>query len=49
MPPRRPRSRVTSDVDTGGRGLSMIRQLAVDWGTDDAPDGGKVVWCEVAL
>jgi anti-anti-sigma regulatory factor/anti-sigma regulatory factor (Ser/Thr protein kinase) len=29
----------------GGRGLWLVEQLAVGWGINLHPDGGKVVWC----
>ena len=31
-----------------GRGLAMVAALAVNWGVDAAPSGGKVVWAELA-
>jgi anti-sigma regulatory factor (Ser/Thr protein kinase) len=34
--------------DEGGRGLWLVRELAVRWGTHPQP-GGKCVWAEFAL
>jgi anti-anti-sigma factor len=33
----------------GGRGLWLVEQLAVGWGVNRHPDGGKVVWCTLNL
>jgi anti-sigma regulatory factor (Ser/Thr protein kinase)/anti-anti-sigma regulatory factor len=33
----------------GGRGLWLVEQLAVGWGVNRHPDGGKVVWCTINL
>lgn len=30
-----------------GRGLGMVSMLSDDYGTEDLPDGGKVVWFEL--
>lgn len=30
-----------------GRGLGMVSILSDDYGTEDLPDGGKVVWFEL--
>ena len=35
-------------VLTSGRGLRIVQEVAVDWGTYPMPDDGKVVWFEVA-
>ena len=31
----------------GGRGLALVRNLAVRFGLDDDADGGKVIWFEL--
>jgi anti-sigma regulatory factor (Ser/Thr protein kinase) len=46
--PRRPVVIQAGDEDEGGRGLWLVRELAVRWGTDALPDG-KRVWAEFAL
>ena len=33
----------------GGRGLWLVEQLARTWGINPHPDGGKVVWCVIAI
>jgi anti-anti-sigma regulatory factor/anti-sigma regulatory factor (Ser/Thr protein kinase) len=33
----------------GGRGLWLVEQLARSWGVSPHPEGGKVVWCILAL
>ena len=35
-------------VLTSGRGLRIVEEVAVDWGTYPVPENGKVVWFEVA-
>ncbi|SDQ85808.1 ATP-binding protein [Quadrisphaera sp. DSM 44207] len=46
--PALPTPRCSRPSDVGGRGLELVAMLSADWGA--APvDGGKVVWCEVAL
>ncbi|HWG94118.1 MAG TPA: ATP-binding protein [Mycobacteriales bacterium] len=44
---RRPRPRVGGQEATTGRGLVLLDALSDDWGADDLPGGGKVVWFEV--
>lgn len=45
--PTPPVPRVAADTDTGGRGLTLIKALALDWGW--TPIGaGKVVWFDLA-
>jgi anti-sigma regulatory factor (Ser/Thr protein kinase) len=37
-------------VETSGRGLALVDQMAESWGVVPRPDGpGKVVWARVAL
>jgi anti-sigma regulatory factor (Ser/Thr protein kinase) len=36
----------TSEVDTSGRGLSVVQQLAVRWGSDPYYRG-KITWADV--
>jgi anti-sigma regulatory factor (Ser/Thr protein kinase) len=31
----------------GGRGLSIVSQIARSWGVEPEPGGGKTVWCEI--
>ena len=33
----------------GSRGLWLVEQLAIAWGINRHPDGGKVVWCTLKL
>jgi len=41
---------VAPDPDAeGGRGLWLVEQLALSWGVRPHRDGGKVVWCALAL
>ena len=41
--------RLAADPDNpeaeGGRGLTVVEQLAVAWGVHHPPEGGKVIWC----
>lgn len=47
---RLPQQRTASALDTGGRGLQIVDQLATDWGVSRPRAGhGKVVWFEVAI
>lgn len=46
--PRPPVVREADTADEGGRGLWLVRELAVRWGTQLRP-GGKCVWAEFAL
>ncbi|MCA1713096.1 MAG: ATP-binding protein [Actinobacteria bacterium] len=43
-----PAVREAGPDDEGGRGLWLIRELAVRWGADTLPEG-KCVWAEFAL
>jgi anti-sigma regulatory factor (Ser/Thr protein kinase) len=48
--PRLLRLVTAPDVEAqGGRGLWLVEQLAVGWGVNPHPDGGKVVWCTLNL
>lgn len=46
-----PRRRQIAPVQEaeGGRGLSLVEQLAHAWGVHRHPDGGEVVWCTLKL
>ena len=37
------------DGDLIGRGLGMVQSLAERWGIERHPDGGKIVWAEIAF
>jgi anti-sigma regulatory factor (Ser/Thr protein kinase) len=39
-----PSIRRSSPEREGGRGLMLVETLALAWGADSAPDGGKDVW-----
>jgi Anti-sigma regulatory factor (Ser/Thr protein kinase) len=43
---QQPRMRPMTDLDTGGRGLHLVNDLATVWGVESPPDGrhGKTVW-----
>ncbi|MBW8826662.1 MAG: ATP-binding protein [Acidobacteria bacterium] len=43
--PVRPRD--VAPEATSGRGMSIVRRMATDWGVDELPGGGKSVWFEV--
>jgi anti-sigma regulatory factor (Ser/Thr protein kinase) len=47
--PARPVVRVADTTDTGGRGLSIVDQCSVQWGTNIDADGGKSVWALFAV
>jgi anti-anti-sigma factor len=48
--PRLLRLVTVPDVEApGGRGLWLVEQLAVGWGVNHHPGGGKVVWCTLNL
>lgn len=47
--PRHPQVKDADEGDTGGRGMALVALSAVDWGVVDLPDGGKSVWCDLAL
>ncbi|WP_333744736.1 ATP-binding protein [Streptomyces ardesiacus] len=44
---RRPFQRPPSDEREGGRGLLLVDALAVSWGVQPGPGGGKTVWMEL--
>jgi anti-sigma regulatory factor (Ser/Thr protein kinase) len=44
-----PMVRAVEADEEQGRGLGIVAALAVDWGSDSLPDGGKRVWAELAL
>ncbi|MFC8451732.1 SpoIIE family protein phosphatase [Kitasatospora sp. NPDC057223] len=46
--PDPPKERHAAEADEGGRGLELVRRLALRWGTR-AEGIGKVVWFELAL
>lgn len=41
-----PRMRAADETDTGGRGLAIVEQLSLRWGTEPVP-GGKRVYAEL--
>ena len=48
--PRRLRLVSVPDAEAeGGRGLWLVDQLALAWGVQRHPGGGKVVWCTLKL
>lgn len=44
---RQPDRRSVNDESESGRGLHIVEVLAVDWGYEPIPAGGKVVWFEL--
>lgn len=42
-----PDPRDASEHSEHGRGLYLVATFASAWGTEQAPDGGKIVWAEV--
>ncbi len=46
--PRRPLAGLSRTDGMTGRGLGIVEALAAGWGVDSQPDGGKVVWADVA-
>ncbi|GAA0370948.1 hypothetical protein GCM10009530_21370 [Microbispora corallina] len=36
-------------LDERGRGLALVENLAERWGHFNAPDRGKIVWCELSV
>jgi anti-sigma regulatory factor (Ser/Thr protein kinase) len=44
-----PMARAVEDDEEQGRGMGIVVALAVDWGSEQTPDGGKRVWAELAL
>jgi anti-sigma regulatory factor (Ser/Thr protein kinase) len=47
--PSPPQPTPVDPMSSGGRGLHIIEALAADWGTDEHPTNGKVVWFEVEM
>jgi anti-sigma regulatory factor (Ser/Thr protein kinase) len=45
---RLPRRRFPDAESTGGRGLTIVDALSIDWGADRTP-GGKRVWARVPV
>ncbi|MCU1346243.1 MAG: response regulator receiver [Acidimicrobiia bacterium] len=43
-----PEPRNPAAVERSGRGLQLVNKLTSAWGVDPLPEGGKVVWFEVA-
>jgi anti-sigma regulatory factor (Ser/Thr protein kinase) len=43
-----PRPRFSDSHSAGGRGLTIVEALSVDWGADPTPDG-KRVWARVPV
>ena len=35
------------EVASAGRGLHLVDAMAAAWGSEQVPDRGKVVWCEL--
>lgn len=46
--PGAPEPRQASDTREGGRGLYLVNALTSAWGMEAVPDGGKVVWADLA-
>ncbi|MDQ2728314.1 MAG: ATP-binding protein [Actinomycetota bacterium] len=48
--PGRPVLQSVGSVETSGRGLALVDQMAESWGVEARPEGiGKVVWARVVL
>ncbi|MDQ6781995.1 MAG: ATP-binding protein [Actinomycetota bacterium] len=48
--PGHPVLQTTESVETSGRGLTLVDQMAESWGVTTRPEGtGKVVWARVIL
>ena len=43
-----PEPQPTSNTAEHGRGLHLVTALTSAWGLEAMPDGGKVVWAELA-
>ncbi|HEX6327370.1 MAG TPA: ATP-binding protein [Jiangellaceae bacterium] len=46
--PSRPAQVATDDLDTTGRGVSIVELVSHDWGVADGPGEGKSVWATFA-
>jgi anti-sigma regulatory factor (Ser/Thr protein kinase) len=46
--PSRPAHLATDDLDTAGRGVSIVDLVSHDWGVTDGPGEGKSVWASFA-
>ena len=46
--PGRPRQKDLDPASPRGRGIAMVARLALDWGVQAQPTGGKMVWCLLA-
>ena len=46
--PTRPAHLATDDLDTAGRGVSIVDLVSHDWGVTDGPGEGKSVWASFA-
>jgi anti-sigma regulatory factor (Ser/Thr protein kinase) len=44
-----PRLSFPKPLEEGRRGLFLVSTYATTWGVDPTPEGGKIVWAEVAL
>ncbi|MFJ5118091.1 ATP-binding protein [Kitasatospora sp. NPDC088548] len=44
-----PQVRQTADIDSGGRGLALVKALATDFGWKQLVGGGKTVWFTLEL
>lgn len=40
---------IPKPLEEGRRGLFLVDTYATTWGADPTPEGGKIVWAEVAL
>ena len=47
--PAPPVRQQAAGADEGGRGLSIVAVLAVDWNWFPGPHGGKVVWADLPI
>ena len=47
--PGQPRHEDVDHASPRGRGLAMVDRLALDWGVQREPSGGKMVWCLLAM
>ena len=46
--PGQPRRQDVDAASPRGRGIAMVARLALDWGVQPVPAGGKMVWCLLA-
>jgi len=47
--PKQPIVKRPQTLETGGRGMALVSELADSWGSELLPNGGKMVWFELSL